>query len=344
MNIPSKTPRTTKSALAATWLAIAALTLSACSSPAGDDPPPGGDPVAAPGTCETPDPVNFVRSTGAAFEILYIAEEQGFFDEHCLDVTITPGSTDTSQHIPMVLNGQADMAMGDPSNILHSIAQGIPIKVASQFSAADSSQPVTDGVLLPPGSPVETGADLEGKNVCLPALGGWMELNARYAVHADGGDHTKVNLIALPTAALQESAESGQCDAIVVFQAYYMAALNAGFTALHNGTNDFDGLPTAMVIASEAWLAQNADVLARFVQAIDEAAALANENDQLTRDVDARYTQLDAETIATRDIPPWNAVIDVEGTQKAADLMYEYGVYTAEVDVAAAIADTALTK
>ncbi|GGH48447.1 ABC transporter substrate-binding protein [Microbacterium album] len=343
------TSRTTRSLGAVAGLAIAALTLSAC----GDGPTSPDDASAAdrqtdaapaPEDCDTPDELTVVRTLSTAFEILYIADDAGIFEKHCLDVTINLGATDTAQNIPMVLNGEADVAYSDPAKILGAIAQGLPIKVAVQHAAGDASQEVADGVLLPPGSPVETGADLEGRNVCVPGLGGWTEMLARWAVDVDGGDHTKVDLVALPGATLQESAETGACDAIVPASIHYATALEAGFTRLHNGTNDFPGLPTMAAAVSTAWAAENADVLARFVQALAEASELANADVQLVRDVDAEHTQLDPEVVATRFIPKFQVELDIAATQEAVDLMYEYGIFSAPVDVAAAVADGALTK
>ncbi|MFC4458429.1 ABC transporter substrate-binding protein [Pseudonocardia nematodicida] len=279
--------------------------------------------------------ITFVRSTGATFEGLYIAQEQGYFAEAGLDVDIVAGSPDTSQHIPMVLNGEADLTMGDPANHLTAISRGIPIRYVTQMQAAVADQTVTDGVLVPPGSPVRSGKDLQGKRVGVPALGGWMEMNVRYAIETDGGDPTDVQLVALPVASLQEAATKGDVDAVTLFPSFYQSALESGFTALHKGTTDFPGLPTSTVIASSEWLARNGEVADAFVTAITRGLEYANENPDAVRAVDAEYTQMDAETIANRVIPRFVPVFDEQAVTDAVNRMSAYGMLENEIDMGA---------
>jgi NitT/TauT family transport system substrate-binding protein len=85
---------------AAIAIIIAAGALTACGG--------SNTPAATDGNGNTS--ITVLRSTGATFEPLYIAEEQGYFSDAGLNVTIKAGAADTSQNAPSIVNGEAQFA------------------------------------------------------------------------------------------------------------------------------------------------------------------------------------------------------------------------------------------
>ena len=96
----SRIPRRRALVLLTALTATVSLTATAC----------GGDSAAGAKTADGKAKITVLRSNGAIFEPLYIAEQQGYFKDAGLDVTIKAGAQDTSQNAPSVLNGEAQFA------------------------------------------------------------------------------------------------------------------------------------------------------------------------------------------------------------------------------------------
>jgi NitT/TauT family transport system substrate-binding protein len=277
--------------------------------------------------------VTVLRSTGATFEGLYIAQEQGYFKDAGLDVEIKAGAPDTSQNVPSILNGEAEFAMTDSAGFLKAAAQGIPVQLVSQIQASEPDAPVSDGTLVPAGSKIKSAKDLDGKTVGLPALGGNIQMITQYAVEKDGGDPKSLHLVALPVASLQDAASKGQVDAVTTFAAFYDGAVAAGFKAIGNGSNDFPGLPQSLIFSSSKWLAGHEDVAKQFSEALAKGFEYANDNPDDIRAVDAKYTQMPPEVVKGRTIQKFDPSFDVAQVELAAQKLYEYGIVNKEIDV-----------
>src|SRR5262245_13635008 len=78
------------------WLPAFALVLAACGDDSGGGGEGGGDGTAAPVECTEPDPVRlqlqwFAQSQFAGY---YVALDNGFYEEQCLDVEIIEGAVE----------------------------------------------------------------------------------------------------------------------------------------------------------------------------------------------------------------------------------------------------------
>jgi NitT/TauT family transport system substrate-binding protein len=276
--------------------------------------------------------VTVLRATGATFEGLYLAQSQGYFKEAGLDVTIKVGAPDTSQNVPSVLNGEAEFAMTDSAGFLKAAAQEIPVRMVVQLQASEPDAAVSDGTLVPANSSIKSAKDLDGKTVGLPALGGNIQMITQYAVEKAGGDPKSLNLVALPVTSLQDSAANGQVDAITTFAGYYDGAKAAGFAPIGNGSNDFPGLPQALIFSSVEWLAGHGDIAEKFAAAVAKGLEYANDNPDAIRAVDSQYTKMDAQTIKNRTIQTFDAGFDIDQVKLAAQKMYDYGIVKSKID------------
>lgn len=313
---------------AAATLGVAALALGLLTACGGSGSASGATSAAA-----GPTKITVLRSNGATFEGLYIAQDQGYFADAGLEVTITAGAADTSQNVPSVLNGEAAFAMTDSAGLLKAVAQGIPVRTVLQIQASEPDAPVSDGTLVPPGSPIASAADLAGRTVGLPALGGNIQMITQYAVEKAGGDPKSLKLVALPTASLQDAADKGQVEAISTFAAFYDGAKAAGFTAVSNGSNDFPGLPQSLLFSSDAWLNEHPAAAKAFVEAMTRGFEYANAHPDDIRAVDARYTKMDAETIKNRTIQTFDPTFSRDQVALAAEKLFDYGFVTKEIDI-----------
>lgn len=198
--------RTTAAIVAAT-AALALATLTACSTPA---PEPGGDELTV---------IRVANLPVAATMILNVADEQGFLEDHGIDVEITE-SGELATFIP-ALGSQYDMVMTTPTDFLASATRGFDI-IATAGGWADGA-----GLY----SKVATSIDeLAGLKIATNSLTG-----LQYAALLDSLEQEGVEgyeLIQVPFAAQPDQLFAGQVDAATVPEPFASAIEAEGYTRL----------------------------------------------------------------------------------------------------------------
>src|SRR5699024_4265698 len=131
-------------------LMLAALTvagtLTACSSS-----PSGSDGYE---TSEGPIPLVVARGQ-VNIENVILAQQERFFADNELDVTIKVGQGAEAQNSAIV-SGEFDVGLTDAVSAIRAIAQGMPITIVAGTKNAlpDLESEASDGLIVPPGSPI----------------------------------------------------------------------------------------------------------------------------------------------------------------------------------------------
>jgi NitT/TauT family transport system substrate-binding protein len=191
--------------------------------------------------------------------------------------------------------------------------------------SAEPGNPQQDGIVVPPGSEMDSADDLSGATVGINSLGGNTQVAANTAIEAAGGDASSVKYVQLPPDTLVNAATSGKVDAVVTFGNFYATALQAGFTPVSKGALDLPDAPSVVWAASTKYIAEKPDVAKAFVGAIEKANDYANTHPAEVRSVDTELTKLPAAFIKTRKIAKFTTAIDLEGTQALSDAMKDQG-------------------
>ncbi|MGP2442591.1 ABC transporter substrate-binding protein [Streptomyces sp. JW3] len=270
--------------------------------------------------------ITVLRSNGALFEPLYIAQQQGYFEDAGLDVTIKAGAQDTSQNAPSVLNGEAQFAMTDCSGFLKGAAKNMPIRIATGLVNATDEVDPTDGLLVKKGSSIKSFADLEGKTVGLSALGGTIQFAVEYLTEKAGADPDKIKFVSLPTTSLTDAAQSGKTDAVFSFGAFYAAGKQAGLTSIGQGMNDLPGLTQGVLFASQEYLSKNTATAEKFTGAVAKAITYANQHPDAVKAIDKKYTQLSADYIENSQNSVYDKTIDTTMMRTVITKMHQYGL------------------
>ncbi|WP_405536671.1 ABC transporter substrate-binding protein [Streptomyces sp. NBC_00075] len=317
----SQTPRNPgrRAVLAATACAVVLSMATAC----------GGEAATATSADGKPK-ITVLRSNGAIFEPLYIAEQQGYFEDAGLDVTIKAGAQDTSQNAPSVLNGEAQFAMTDSSGFLKGAAQDMPIRIVTGLQSATTKTDPTDGLLVKKDSEITSFADLEGKTVGISALGGTIQFICEYLVQKDGGDPSKVKFVALPTTSLTDAATSGKTDAVFSFGPFYFAAKDSGLRSIGNGMNDLPGMVQGVLFSSEEYLSANAATAKKFIDAVAKAITYANANPDAVKTIDKKYTEVPDEFIDAHDTNFYDKDLDTTVMRTVITKMHEFDLLDKE--------------
>jgi NitT/TauT family transport system substrate-binding protein len=316
MEISRRSRRRTLLALPA-LAAVASLTvLTACGSDSSTTT------VGADGKAK----VTVLRSNGAIFEPLYIAQQQGYFKQAGLDVTIKAGAQDTSQNAPSVLNGEAQFAMTDSSGFLKGAAQGLPVRIVTGLQSATTKTAPTDGLLVKKNSAIKSFSDLEGKTVGLSALGGTIQFICEYLVQKDGGDPSKVKFVSLPTTSLNDAVSSGKTDAVYSFGAFFTAGQANGLRVIGKGMNELPGIPQGVLFSSQKYLASNSATAKKFIDAVAKAITYADAHPDAVRAIDKKYTTLPADFIDKQATAYYDKSINTTVMRTVITKMKEFGL------------------
>jgi NitT/TauT family transport system substrate-binding protein len=280
------------------WLGIAlagSVVLGACGPQAGAPtaaPAPSGGSSASPAQQTAPAAPTRVRAawgTDSGGEItLWAAQEAGLFVEQGLDVNLERIAGGTSKPTQVMIAGELD--------IMHGAG---PALVDAQLAGADivalTTASRSSGILLYGDPTIRTLADLRGKSLAVTRAGTLSDFTARYALtqqnlrpEADVGlIQTGGNVETL--AAMQ----SGSVAAGMIAPPFDVAGRKLGYHEVIDAASLGLEFPSLGLQVQRDYLAQNADVLQRFVRAYVAASARVYHDEAFAKQTIGKFTGTD---------------------------------------------------
>lgn len=303
-------------ALAASALLAA---LAGCAAPAAEPLVPDPD-----------DPVAItVLVAPVYFEANYVAEAQGFYAEHGLDVTIERGTT-ADAALAALANGSAQLAGSSGVATITAASRGIDARIVGGISGMDED--ANSGIYVGAGSGFDSPADLTGATIAINGLRNTTELLLRIAIDEDGGDSSKTQFVEIPYSAMNQSLASGQVDAI--YQVSPFSSSVDGVRLENPYSADFAGAPAVAWVATSEYAEQNPAVIDAYTAAMTEAYAYANEHPDAVRAVLDEVTELSAEDLEATELIEFGMTIEPEVVGRLADAMLDYGFIDRGVELA----------
>lgn len=292
--------------------AVLALGLGACS--AAD---PGG--AAAP-TDET----ITVLHAAIGYEPLFIAQEQGFFEDRGLNVELRRGGA-PQDSLGELIGGSADIITTAWDSMVQSTAEDIPVRVIAGNSVV-SDEVDTSGVVVRADAGLNALADLAGKTVAFDSLGAGGTVEFTAALQQAGVAADQVELVAIPYASMQASLENGQVDAAFPSDPFYsqMTAAEGNVVIANPVRETRAGVPITLFASSDDWLAANGEQATAFLEAVQagidfyaDPANLAN-----VQAIRATVTQTELAEVSDR-LPTMRLPIDVPACEIAAQQLQD---------------------
>ena len=190
------------------------------------------------------------------------AAGEGYYKAAGLDVTIVQGngSGNTAQ---LVANGRAQLAYADAVVVSQLIAKGAPMKMVSTIYQSNPNE-----VTALKKTNIKSLKDLVGKKVGVPA-GSSQAPMLPLLWKANNIKESDMTLINMPVASMVPSLLQGQVDAILGSMDAYQIQLEAQGAELDNYPFATHGVPTVStsIFASNSYLAENPDVVRKFIAA-----------------------------------------------------------------------------
>lgn len=258
---------------------------------------------------------------------LYIALEQGFFEDEGLQVTPSIIQT-AATAIPSLLNDELQVALMTSVPVVTAASKNLPITVVagSDRYPQDGSQDTT-ALVAASNSGVAALGDLEGKTIALVGLKSAPDLALRVVLAEAGVDPADVEIVEIAYPDMVPSLGSNRVDAAFIVDPFLSQAKAAGLPVISQPfTDGLGGMSALQWVVSDAFVAANPDTAARFAAAMERAGEYANENPEALRDVLPSFTSLPPQVIENSVLPStYDAELTTDDIQAYVELMTREG-------------------
>src|SRR5215217_4355736 len=219
---------------------------------------------------------------------VFVGQKQGFFKEQ--NLTLDPQFAAGGAAItPAVVSGDFDIGFSNTVSMLIAGSKDLPIQIISQ------------GVL---GGTDEKA--LEGKTIAANTLNNICGVTINASLEADGVDVSKIKYTEIPFPEMNSALEKGRVDAACQVEPFVSQGKASGFV----GIDPFyirtaPDLTVATYFASKQFIAENGDVVDRFVEAMNKSLEYSQAHPDEVRDVLTEYTEIPPEAAQKIELPSW---------------------------------------
>lgn len=293
------------------------------------------------GTAETGDdglvPVTFAAISVGQVAPIVLAEEQGIFEDHGIDLTIE--FVEAAAVIPTLVGGDAQFGWLNAPAVLAARTNNVPVKAVTASSVAgDDASAFPIQVMVAADSDISSPADLAGKKVAVDTLFQLPDLGMRAALIDAGVDPGDIEAVEIPFPDMGNALESGRVDAILATEPFVTINKNASGAVpiLSASAGQAAETPQSVILSSESFIDSNPDVVDDFRAAVDDATAYALDHDDEVRATIPTFTQLQPDLAEVINLAPIDATDDPTGWDFWADLLVEVGAVDEKPDSEAA--------
>jgi NitT/TauT family transport system substrate-binding protein len=262
----------------------------------------------APANAQTKIKMAYTAVSG--FAAGYVAEEQGFFQKHGVDVQFI--QTNISGNIVSIVeSGSVDVGGPTMPSILQANDAGLDLVVFS----GGAVYPLPGDVLIArPGAGIEKTADLKGKTVGVPGIGALLYIMLRRDLKANGVDPDSVRYVELGFPQAGDALKASQIDAYPSQAPFTARILQSGAgKAVANWLSATpEGTPTVVFATTRSWATAHKQDVEAMQAAMRDAIDFMKTHPGETNQAIAKYTGLPLQVVASIPVPP----IDVDLTPK----------------------------
>jgi NitT/TauT family transport system substrate-binding protein len=271
---------------------------------------------------------------------LYLGIKQGFFEEQ--NLAIEPQLAEGGAAItPAVLSGDFQIGFSNTISLLIAASKDLPVTIISQgvLGGKTEDEAWADLLVLKDG-PIKEPKDLEGKTIAVNTLKNICEVTIRKSLSDMGVDDSTLKWTEVPFPDMNAALEAERVDGACVVEPF----VSQGKAGKARGIDPFyvntaPDLTVATYFTSKQYAEENADVVERFVTAMEQSLDFAQQNPDAVRDVLTEYTQIPPEAAANIKLPQWRQDITLDTVELLSQLSLEYGLIESEPDLGELIAD-----
>ena len=249
--------------------------------------------------------ITLLYVSAGSFVGSFIAKDQGYFEQHGLDVDLSLAQNGSTIPAALVADS-AQIGVPTPTVMLQANEQGLDLVVIGGASIYPGT-PNTTGVIARADSGIKVPRDLAGKKVGVPGFGGGLDILSKKWVQSNGVDYHKVDWVELQFPQMGDALKGGLVDAVASINPFYTRVIDSKVGYRIGDYSDAvpPGTVAGVYVSTRAWATKNASALKGFRAALDDADAYIKDPAHLSavRDSIAKYTKLPPQAAATIDLP-----------------------------------------
>lgn len=273
-----------------------------------------------------------VNKLGATTSIA-VAQQQGFFKNHGLDLRVTEIPL-TDQSVLLLQSKRVDIVLQIPGTAMQAKEQGFDMVLIGQNETAGTKPPVSNAIVVPATSPIEDVKDLKGKRLATSSTHnqGFVAVKAR--LQQAGVAIADVKTVPAPFSAAGDLLRTGQVDAAVTLDPYTSQIIKSGARPISwYMIETIPDQPVGSWWALRSWAEQHKKEVAAFDDAVAEAHAWLVADPDRARKAIADYSGLDLALVKDMPLISWKSKIDPKAWQAVADMMHDQGELAQKHDV-----------
>lgn len=261
---------------------------------------------------------------------LYHAIDQGYFEEEGLDVSMEIGQGGAAL-VPAVVSGDYQFAFGNYVSLMLARQNNVGVSIVSNVvDGAESADRGTNALLVGPDSGIEDVAGLEGARFAVSTLNNLAEVTIRTTLRNEGVDDSGIDFVELGFPDMNAAVEAGEVDAAWQAEPFVTLGENAGLVNVVDPMHaTMPSMPIAGMFASDQWLADNPDLAAAFVRALQRGFEDSSDDEAMQAAIVAN-TQTSEDLVTQIALANWNADLDTDKLAEVGSLAAEYGILDAE--------------
>jgi NitT/TauT family transport system substrate-binding protein len=312
-----------------TTLVVAVLAIAACGGSDGDS----SDTATATsgGAAQKTDTITAAINPASSTVAFKVADERGIFKKHGITIKYGTAAPTGAAQIAQILNGAIDVGAGAYTAGISAVAKGLPVVITNALDRDyDQGGSTAYATIVPKDSKITSFKQLEGRTVAVNSLQGNWDVSLREAIANDGGDPSKVKLVAVPFPSQVTAMKSGRVDAISTLQPFASVLLAQGFKSLGDAQAiGFGGKKDSVVdvmFMSKKYTAEHPEVVENFVAAMDEANEWCNTHPDELKKAIASFTKAPIETVNKSPLPQYTTKLGATQTDDWSKLLVKYGI------------------
>jgi NitT/TauT family transport system substrate-binding protein len=251
--------------------------------------------------------LTLLYTPGDSFTESYVAKDQGIFDKHGLDVTLTVGQNGSVITAALIADS-AQIGAPTPTVFLQAHEQGVDLIILASANRNPVQPPVSEtGIVAREGSNIRSAADLVGRKHAVQGLGGTIDVLTKKWVQSRGVDYHKVDWIEMQFPTMPDGLKAGLADAVSVVDPFLHRILGskAGYLIGDFGEVMPAGTMVVVYAATREWASAHVEVVAAFRASLDESRAFIENpaNAPTVKASIASYVHLPPQAAAFIQIP-----------------------------------------
>jgi NitT/TauT family transport system substrate-binding protein len=265
---------------------------------------------------------------------LYLGMKEGFFEEQQLE--IEPQLAEGGAAItPAVLSGDFQIGFSNTISLLIAASQDLPVEIISQgVLAGKTEEEAWADLLVLKDGPIKEPADLEGKTIAVNTLKNICEVTIKASLEKEGVAVDTLKFAEVPFPDMNAALEAGRVDGACVVEPF----VSQGKAGAARGIDPFyvrtaPDLTVATYFTSKQYAEENADVVDRFVEAMNKSLTYAQENPDAVRQVLLDYTEIPPEAVEQIKLPIWRPDLNEPTIELLSELSVKYGLIEEQPDL-----------